>query len=160
MRKQYEANLLSELKKSVAYYYPKRAYWYKIPDDAKFKKPFDVFLACPDDLGIPHFYALEMKVHRHTTAFPLSKILAHQIEGLAKAAQGGYIAGVLIQVCCGSGKSKVNYIRALSVAKVQALISAGCKSMSVSDLVQGAVAKAKCKTGELLWDIPTLLRTL
>lgn len=128
-RKRYESNFISELKKSVAYYYPESSFWYKIPDDYKFKKPFDIITA----FGKKHL-AIEVKVHTKSTAWPLNMVEKHQIGGLIEAKTGGYLALIIVQLIYGSGKNRVNFGAVLEIDEFIGLLNQGIKSVKVEDL--------------------------
>lgn len=152
-RKQYETKFIAGLKKSILFTYRDNSYWYKIPDDRKFKKPFDIFTS----FGNKHF-VIEAKVHVKSSAWSLSNIQKHQIEGLQKAARGGYISLVLLQVVYGSGKSRVNFVSLLTLPKIEFFMQNGVKSLKV-DLLQ----KLKClqryklqEINEYVWNVKVM----
>lgn len=154
-RKQYETKFIAELKRSVFYQYPFSSFWYKLPDDYKFKKPFDIIAA----FGRKHF-AIEAKVHTKHTAWPLSSIEKHQIEGLQRAEKGGYISFVVAQVVYGKGKERVNFACIITLKEIELFQRQGIKSLKVGTMLKGfCLERTKTKTDdtkEFVWNVRSL----
>lgn len=147
-----ETNFISELKRSVRYYFPENVYWYKIPDDRKFKKPFDVFAA----MNGRHF-ALEMKVHAKHTAWPLGDVAKHQIWGLHKAAIGGYNSWILVNVRLGLGNGQKNFVRVVPIQEyTKWALRSDRKSIPIDELESSGDCLYKIRVeeiGETIWKI-------
>ncbi len=101
----------TEIKRSI----PEKSHYQKIPDMPRFKKsrfipkkPYDCY--CINN-GIT--YLIENKVHKIHTAWSISKIQDHQIEGLLEAENAGKnnaFSFVFINVRYGLGKKRTCYI--------------------------------------------------
>lgn len=150
-RQNYESKFLASLKKSIYLSYPESSFWYKLPDDFKFKKPFDVITSFDSS-----YFAIEAKVHKSSQAWSFSKVMAHQIEGLVKADKGGFHALILLNVNSGKGKDRINLVFIIPINQFLIWINDGKKSISISEL------KEKCdfleqkryeNCKELLWNL-------
>lgn len=153
MRKKYESNFIAEFKRATRFYFPEDSYWYKIPDDRKFKKPFDTFFSTAGK-----FYALEFKAHVKTTAWPLNEVKEHQIKGLIKAARGGYVSWIFLNVRYGIGNGRKNFVRIITVKEYCEWIDKGIKSLTIKQLEnQDCIYKQKIEEiGESLWPLNNL----
>lgn len=145
-RKQYETEFLTMLRKSFLYYDMRTSYWYKIPDDRKFKKPYDVIASFR---GIP--MVIETKVHKKETAWPLSDVKEHQGRGLLKAAQGGYLAFVMLHI----HNKENNVCVVIPIQDFEQWKVSGLKSAKVIDLLENkCFYREKIKElDEYLWNI-------
>lgn len=86
-------------------------FWHKIQDMPRYKeggfipkKPFDIFAAWHG-----RAIAIETKMHKKPTAWPLSEMRPSQIDGLGLAHELGVLALVIVNVRYGQGPAKVNY---------------------------------------------------
>lgn len=155
----------TEVKHSVEYYY-KNAFWLKIPDLPVFKgsktrfapqKPFDFMLAYKGNL-----IAVEAKVHKKHTAWPLSSVKDHQIEGLLSIGDNGFKSYVMLNVRFGIGKSKYNKSFLFSPQTIKQLKEMH-KSIPVKELqllsnvVNSKRVDKKPKGRISIWDIESCL---
>ena len=133
-RSKTEARLQAELRASFKHFFPKD-YWYKIPDTPKMKgsnlrfiprKPFDIVCSVSKI-----FFAIETKVHKKTTAFPLNEVHEHQEVGLDEA--DGF---VWLNIRRGLGKARVNFIVVIAISEWMALkakiLKSGRKSIPLA----------------------------
>lgn len=120
-------------------------FWYKIPDTLGVGnvKPFDVIA-----LYAGTTYAIEAKLHKTHTAFPLSKIEPHQIMNLRMAARNGAISTVLIGVRflmdldtrarLGLRRRRVCMDLAFGVDEIHEKVTSGVKSIEILPFIREA----------------------
>jgi len=156
MKSKTEQKFLTELKQSKDHLYP-LSFMYKPPDMPMFdksrfipEKPFDLFYF---NCGI--FIALEAKVHKVHTAWPLSKVRKHQTENLKICKNNGMLAYIVVNVRYGLGKNRINFASIIDVDDFIDL-NKTVKSIKVIDLVKFNRMDWIKKNNKLVWDLEKL----
>jgi penicillin-binding protein-related factor A (putative recombinase) len=160
MSSKYESKFLTEIINSREIICP-GAFFYKIPDPPIFKgsktrfnvqRPYDLEVAWAGKL-----LAVEAKVHRVHTAWPISKVAEHQIENLKCNKVNGKDAYVVINVRYGLGKSRVNFAAIIDIDEIIELKKENKKSITVSELREYRTMQWQKSNGVYIWNLFALL---
>ena len=158
MKSKLEIEFQQEVRKSFLLLYP-NCFFHKINDmprfeDSKFikQKPFDIICA-----NWHSAYAIETKVHKKDTAWPLSRISENQFEQLGKCSNTIIFPGVLVLVRYQKNGEKINFCKWISYQDLVIYKQDGIKSIKIIDLMVGRIERVKYNN-ETIWDLRKIIQ--
>jgi len=161
-----------ELRDSLFFYFPD-IFYYKLPDGISVggektdengksiwtrfipEKPFDAMFSYRKI-----HCAMEYKVHKKHTAWPLSAMRPSQITGLNLADKNGKYGFVFLNVRYGLGNSRTDIVYVIHISEINRLNDEGIKSLSLEKL-KFYTSLEKEKVGEnKFWNVNKFIKTL
>lgn len=149
-----ERKLLSEFGKQLS----KHGWWYKIPDSGKqerfaIEKPFDGIFARKGQTT-----AIEAKLHKKHTAWPLNAVEAHQFESLSHVRDHGWNSKILLFVV---DKTKRPFPISAYIFSIDIIedyeIRSNRKSIPIGEMQDLADAICVCNRNTGEWDFSEFL---